>query len=119
MCAHVAVPQDFVRLLQLLKPHVGLGSRDMNRHRMFFPQFLLQTFVRLEVLVSSNMHFSKTLQLRAPRIAVPNRAHNVTQTDKVIELLLEQNLLGQKDVSVAILARLARQLLSEANEENP
>jgi len=32
--------------------------------------------------------------------------------------LLEQNLLDQRDVSVAILAQLARQLLSEANEEN-
>ena len=34
-------------------------------------------------------------------------------------VLLEQNLLAQKDVSVAILARLARQLLSEGTEDNP
>ncbi len=50
----------------------------------------------------------------------PQLASQASQAEEGMRrVLLEQNLLGQKDVSVAILARLARQLLSEPNKENP
>ena len=50
----------------------------------------------------------------------PQLASQATQAEEGMRrVLLEQNLLGEKDVSVAILARLARQLLSEGNKENP
>ncbi len=69
--------------------------------------------MRISISVPDGGEFERVVKVP------PQLASRATQAEEGMRrVLLEQNLLGEKDVSVAILARLARQLLSEANEEN-